>query len=124
MSLVSTFRVGQLTCHALEGGLQHLDGGAMFGVVPKTLWSRRIGPDDRNRVPIALRCLLVEHDDGLVLVDTGLVSMRRDGTKRLYKARPEGLEEVRAFLDRFWGRSLDLLKQAAEQEQHQGESNE
>ena len=58
-----------------------------------------------------------------VLVDTGLVSMRRDGTKRLYRARPEGLEEIRAFLDRFWGRSLDLLKQAAEQEQ-QGESNE
>jgi DNA-binding transcriptional ArsR family regulator len=56
-----------------------------------------------------------------VLVDTGLVSMRRDGTKRLYKARPEGLEEVRAFLDQFWGRSLDLLKQAAEQEQ-QGET--
>ncbi len=53
--------------------------------------------------------------------DTGLVSMRRDGTKRLYKARPEGLEEVRAFLDQFWGRSLDLLKKAAEQEQ-QGET--
>ncbi len=47
--------------------------------------------------------------------------MRRDGTKKLYKARPEGLEEVRAFLDQFWGRSLDLLKQAAEQEQ-QGET--
>jgi DNA-binding transcriptional ArsR family regulator len=58
-----------------------------------------------------------------VLVDSGLVSMRRDGTRRLYKARLEGLEEVRAFLDQFWGRSLDLLKQVAEQEQ-QGESNE
>ena len=58
-----------------------------------------------------------------VLVETGLVSVRRDGTKRLYKARPEGLEEVRAFLDQFWGRSLDLLKQAAEQEQ-QGETND
>ena len=55
--------------------------------------------------------------EGAYLCDTGLVSMRRDGTKRLYKTRPEGLEEVRAFLDQFWGRSLDLLKQAAEQEQ-------
>ena len=44
----------------------------MFGVVPKPLWERRIPPDERNRIPLALRCLLVEHDDGLVLIDTGL----------------------------------------------------
>jgi glyoxylase-like metal-dependent hydrolase (beta-lactamase superfamily II) len=44
----------------------------MFGVVPKPLWERRIPPDARNRIPLALRCLLVEHDDGLVLVDTGI----------------------------------------------------
>jgi glyoxylase-like metal-dependent hydrolase (beta-lactamase superfamily II) len=71
-ALVSSFTVGRLRCHALEGGMQHLDGGAMFGVVPKPLWERRIPADARNRVPLALRCLLVEHDDGLVLIDTGL----------------------------------------------------
>ena len=70
--LSTTFKVGRLTCHALEGGTQRLDGGAMFGVVPKVLWERRIPPDQRNRIPLALRCLLVEHDDGLVLIDTGL----------------------------------------------------
>jgi glyoxylase-like metal-dependent hydrolase (beta-lactamase superfamily II) len=64
--------VGGLQCHALEGGRQHLDGGAMFGVVPRPLWERRIPPDERHRIPLALRCLLIEHDDGLVLVDTGL----------------------------------------------------
>src|SRR2546427_6242703 len=58
----TTFHVGRLTCHALEGGVQHLDGGAMFGVVPKPLWERRITPDERNRIRLALRCLLVEHD--------------------------------------------------------------
>ena len=68
----TTFRIGRLTCHALEGGLQHLDGGAMFGVVPKALWARRAPPDERNRIPLALRCLLVEHNDGLVLIDTGI----------------------------------------------------
>lgn len=72
MSLHTTFRVGRLTCHALEGGMQGLDGGAMFGVVPKPLWERRTKPDERNRILLAMRCLLVEHDDGLVLVDTGL----------------------------------------------------
>jgi glyoxylase-like metal-dependent hydrolase (beta-lactamase superfamily II) len=43
----------------------------MFGVVPRPLWERHIAPDDRNRIPLALRCLLIEHPDGLVLVDTG-----------------------------------------------------
>ncbi|MFN2570680.1 MAG: MBL fold metallo-hydrolase [Gemmatimonadales bacterium] len=68
----TTFRVGHLTCHALEGGTQRLDGGAMFGIVPKVLWERRAPADARNRIPLALRCLLVEHDDGLVLIDTGI----------------------------------------------------
>jgi glyoxylase-like metal-dependent hydrolase (beta-lactamase superfamily II) len=68
----TTFQVGRLRCHALEAGTQRLDGGAMFGVVPKPLWERRIPADARNRIPLALRCLLVEHDDGLVLIDTGI----------------------------------------------------
>jgi glyoxylase-like metal-dependent hydrolase (beta-lactamase superfamily II) len=72
MSLAARFTVGDLTCWSLEAGLQRLDGGAMFGVVPKPLWERRIAPDARNRIPLALRCLLVEHPDGLVLVDTGV----------------------------------------------------
>ena len=44
----------------------------MFGIVPKALWARRAPPDDRNRIPLALRCLLIEHDAGLVLIDTGI----------------------------------------------------
>jgi len=47
--------------------MQRLDGGAMFGVVPKPLWERRIPADARNRIPLALRCLLVEHDDHAVV---------------------------------------------------------
>lgn len=69
--MIRTFSVGSLRCHTLEGGLQRLDGGAMFGVVPKPLWQKQIAPDERNRIPLALRCLLIEHPDGLVLVDTG-----------------------------------------------------
>jgi glyoxylase-like metal-dependent hydrolase (beta-lactamase superfamily II) len=70
--LVQTTRVGRLTVHAIQAGGQQLDGGAMFGVVPKPLWERKIPADARNRIPLGMRCLLVEHDDGLVLVDTGL----------------------------------------------------
>jgi glyoxylase-like metal-dependent hydrolase (beta-lactamase superfamily II) len=72
MTLVHTFTVGNLRCHTIEAGLQRLDGGAMFGVVPKPMWEKRAPPDQRNRIPLALRCLLVEHPDGLVLVDTGV----------------------------------------------------
>ncbi|HXH21396.1 MAG TPA: metalloregulator ArsR/SmtB family transcription factor [Dehalococcoidia bacterium] len=49
-----------------------------------------------------------------VLKAAGLVSERRQGTRRLYRARPEALAELRAFLDKFWESSLDRLKQAAE----------
>jgi hypothetical protein len=72
LPLVRTTRVGALAVHAVEAGLQWLDGGAMFGVVPKPLWERRIAPDDANRIPLALRCLLVEAPEALVLIDTGI----------------------------------------------------
>ena len=69
--LVETRRVGALTVHAIQGGGQRLDGGAMFGVVPKPLWERRIPADERNRIALGMRCLLIEHPIGPVLVDTG-----------------------------------------------------
>jgi len=72
MNLVQSFSIGGLTCHALDAGTQRLDGGAMFGVVPKPLWERRIPADERNRIRLALRCLLIEHEAGLILVDTGV----------------------------------------------------
>lgn len=72
MTLARSFSVGRLRCHTLEGGRLRLDGGAMFGVVPRPLWEKRIPPDARNRIPLAMRCLLIEHPDGPVLVDTAI----------------------------------------------------
>lgn len=56
----------------------------MFGVVPKPLWERRIPADERNRISLAMRCLLVEHDDGLVLIDTGIGNKESDKFKDIY----------------------------------------
>ena len=70
--LVESRQLGRWRLHAIQAGGQQLDGGAMFGVVPKTLWERRIAADARNRIPLGMRCLLIEHEDGLVLIDTGL----------------------------------------------------
>jgi glyoxylase-like metal-dependent hydrolase (beta-lactamase superfamily II) len=71
LPLVQSRTLGSLRVHALQAGLQQLDGGAMFGVVPKTLWERKIPADERNRIPLGMRCLLIEHPDALVLIDTG-----------------------------------------------------
>lgn len=69
--LIESCTLGRWRIHAIQAGGQQLDGGAMFGVVPKTLWERRLAADARNRIPMGMRCLLVEHEDGLVLLDTG-----------------------------------------------------
>lgn len=58
--------------HSIETGLFKLDGGAMFGVVPKSLWSRSISHDQNNLCTWAMRCLLIEVNGRLVLIDTGL----------------------------------------------------
>lgn len=92
MTLLRSFQVGGLRCHTLEGGLQRLDGGAMFGVVPRTLWKTRIEPDERNRIPLAMRCVLVEHDDGLVLIDTALGNKEDAKFLDIYGVENQGLE--------------------------------
>jgi DNA-binding transcriptional ArsR family regulator len=52
-----------------------------------------------------------------VLKEAGLVDERRNGTRRLYRARPEGLAELKAFLEEFWGERLETLKREAECEE-------
>ncbi len=90
LPLSRTTTVGDLTIHALEAGLQWLDGGAMFGVVPKPLWTRRIPADERNRIPLALRCLLVEAPGALVLVDTGIGDKENDKFRDIYGVENAG----------------------------------
>ncbi|MCS6895883.1 MAG: MBL fold metallo-hydrolase [Bacteroidia bacterium] len=58
--------------YAVETGRFALDGGAMFGVVPKTIWEKLIPPDERNRIPMSMRALLIEEGDRLILVDVGV----------------------------------------------------
>ncbi|MFM1809499.1 MAG: hypothetical protein RLZZ382_724, partial [Bacteroidota bacterium] len=58
--------------HVIETGLFKLDGGAMFGVVPKTLWQKTNPSDENNMCTWALRCLLIEDGKRLMLIDTGI----------------------------------------------------
>ncbi|MDH3403468.1 MAG: MBL fold metallo-hydrolase [Acidobacteriota bacterium] len=65
-------RLGSLDLQLVSDGGFKLDGGAMFGVVPRVLWEREVPADESHRIPMATNCLLVRSGDELVLVDTGL----------------------------------------------------
>jgi glyoxylase-like metal-dependent hydrolase (beta-lactamase superfamily II) len=58
--------------HVIDTGFFKLDGGAMFGVVPKVLWSKQQIPDENNLVNWAMRCLLIEKGEKKILIDTGM----------------------------------------------------
>ena len=90
LPLTREISVGSIRIHAIESGIQWLDGGAMFGVVPKPLWQRRIPSDDQNRIPLALRCLVIESPDELVLVDTGIGNKENEKFHELYGVENAG----------------------------------
>jgi glyoxylase-like metal-dependent hydrolase (beta-lactamase superfamily II) len=61
-----------MTIHSIDTGLFKLDGGAMFGVVPKAMWQKLNPPDANNMCTWAMRCLLIEDGGRLVLIDNGI----------------------------------------------------
>ena len=63
---------GKFRLFSLLDGFFWLDGGPMFGVVPKPLWSRIYTPDERNRIKLAMRPLLLEAQNTWILIDTGI----------------------------------------------------
>lgn len=58
--------------HVIHAGNFKLDGGAMFGVVPKSMWQKLNPPDENNLCSWAMRCLLIEHENRLILIDNGM----------------------------------------------------
>src|SRR5215475_1446463 len=63
--------VGDFEVTLIRAGVYHWDGGAFFGVVPKTLWNRRIPADELNRIPVAFNLYLIRTPEHSILVDTG-----------------------------------------------------
>jgi glyoxylase-like metal-dependent hydrolase (beta-lactamase superfamily II) len=74
----TSFSLGDVRCDLLDEGQFRLDGGAMYRVVPKVLWERGAPADDRNRITLAMRPLLVRTGDETILIETGIGPRRRD----------------------------------------------
>ncbi len=64
-------QIGKWKLQTVSGGMFLIDGGTMFGVVPKPLWQRAIAPDEMNRIPSATNCVLARDGEHCVLIDTG-----------------------------------------------------
>src|SRR4051812_24972047 len=87
-------KIGNYSLHTLELGSFALDGGAMFGIVPKPLWSRENPADEENRIDMRTRCLLLvdAKNKRNILVDCGLGDKDDERFKQRYKVAPYKLE--------------------------------
>ena len=79
-----------MNLHVIDTGHFKLDGGAMFGVVPKALWNRHQPADENNRCTWAMRCLLIEAHGRVILIDTGMGNKQDDKFRSHFEPHGEG----------------------------------
>jgi glyoxylase-like metal-dependent hydrolase (beta-lactamase superfamily II) len=86
-------KIGKYSLKIINSGFIGLDGGAMFGIIPKPLWQKTNPPDEQNRVTLATRNLLLESESKKILIDTGMGTKWDDKSKDIYRIDPNlGLE--------------------------------
>ncbi len=78
-------KIGAYNLHVIETGEFALDGGSMFGVVPKSLWQKLIPVDEKNRVSLNLRCLLLQGNQQNILIDTGIGEKGSDKFQQMFR---------------------------------------
>jgi glyoxylase-like metal-dependent hydrolase (beta-lactamase superfamily II) len=86
---MTVLKLGEWTAHLVDAGYLWLDGGSMFGSVPKPLWNRTNPADERNRIRLAMRCWLLRGHGRTVLVDDGLGDKFTDKLRDIYRVEPE-----------------------------------
>ena len=90
-------KIGPYTLQSIETGRFALDGGAMFGVVPRPLWEKTNPPDERNRIAMAARALLLQGDGRRILIDTGNGSKWDEKLRTIYKIDESDYDIVRSL---------------------------
>ncbi len=87
--MVKGFKLGEFELIWLNGGRFELDGGAMFGVVPKVLWSKKFPFDEENYIPMVAYPILVKTQNELALIETGLGNKLTEKQKQIYRVRED-----------------------------------
>jgi len=88
--------IGDFELTSLSDGIHHLDGGAYFSVVPKTLWSKKLPPDENNRVPSGLNSVLIRTGDRNVLIETGIGNKLPEKMAQIYGQPAKLLDSLHA----------------------------
>ena len=88
--------LGDFELTIVSDGTYSLDGGALFGVVPKTMWSKKVTPDEQNRLDAGLNSLLVRTGDKNILIETGIGNKLSDKLVEIYKQPAELLDNLHA----------------------------
>jgi glyoxylase-like metal-dependent hydrolase (beta-lactamase superfamily II) len=86
-------KLGDIEFHIVCAGHVRLDGGAMFGVIPRTLWEKKIPPDARNRITLAMNCLLIRAGGKRILVETGAGDKWSTKLRDIYAIEPSCLAD-------------------------------
>ncbi len=92
-------KLGDLKLHIASGGKYWLDGGTMYGVIPKVLWEREAPADEKNRIELETNCPLIQVKDKWVLLDTGCGDKFGEKEKEIYKIKGKGslIESLKQF---------------------------
>jgi glyoxylase-like metal-dependent hydrolase (beta-lactamase superfamily II) len=94
VDVVSAIELGRFRLHPLLDGFFHLDAGSLYGIVPKTMWAPNQSVDDKNRMRLGIRPLLVEADNQWILIDTGIGDKFDEKYNRIY-----GVERIPTLED-------------------------
>ena len=88
--------LGDFELTAVSDGIYHSDGGAFFGVVPKSLWKRRVEVDENNLIPVGLNSIVVETGDHKILIETGIGNKGSEKMVKIYGQPAELLDNLSA----------------------------
>ena len=84
--------LGDFELTSLSDGIVRIDGGAMFGIIPKVMWEKRIAPDERNNIPMALNSLLIRTGKQNILIETGVGNKLSEKLQAIYQHQPKLME--------------------------------
>lgn len=90
-------KFGDYDCFSVEMGRFVLDGGAMFGIVPRVLWEQKIPADEKNLIPMNARSLLIQGRGKNILIDTGLGSKHSEKMRKIYKIDEDTTDAEKAL---------------------------